>query len=141
MEAFEYYRRQCPLFGDNKIHCNYCGMDSNAIQCSSFYSLPEVLIINLNRGHGNIYNVDIKIQEYLNLSNYAESNIDNNSNYKCIGIITHFGPSGNAGHFIAFCFVKDKNKWFKFNDSMVTPSNFQEASISGDLYVLFYERQ
>ena len=108
MEAFEYYRRQCPLCGDNKIHCNYCGMDSNAIQCSSFYSLPEVLIINLNRGHGNIYNVDIKIQEYLNLSNYAESNIDNNSNYKCIGIITHFGPSGNVDILLLFVLLKIK---------------------------------
>ena len=141
MQAFEYYRRQCPLFGENQIHCNLCGRDSNAIQCSSFYSLPEILIINLNRGHGNIYNVGIIIEEYLNLSNYAESNIYNNSNYRCIGIITHLGPSGNTGHFIAFCFVKDKNKWFKFNDSIVEPSNFQDASTLGDSYVLFYERQ
>ena len=65
----------------------------------------------------------------------------NSLHYKLISIITHFGPSGTAGHFIAFCFIKDKNKWYKFNDSNVTESNFQEASTSGDTYILFYERQ
>ena len=141
LEGFEFYRRQCSLIGENCIYCNCCKQNSPAFQSSSFYSLPEVLIINLNRGHGNIYSVGIKFPEKLNLSNYAESKIDNNSNYKLISIITHFGPSGTAGHFIAFCFIKDKNKWYKFNDSNVTESNFQEASSSGDTYILFYERQ
>ena len=141
IEGLDFYRRQCPLVGDNCFYCNYCQMNCPAFQYSSFYSLPKVLIINLNRGHGNIYKVGIQFPEKLNLTNYAETTVDNNSNYKLISIITHFGESGVGGHFIAFCFVKNKKKWYKFNDSMVTESNFQEAASSGDTYILFYERQ
>ena len=142
MDGFDYYKRECNLLGQNRIQCNLCGNYSNAIQCSSFYSLPEVLIINLNRGTGNIYDVGIVFPEKINLSNYAETSyIDNNSNYRLIGVITHLGPSGASGHFIAFCFVKDKNKWYKFNDSIVTESDFMEASHNGQVYILFYERQ
>ena len=141
IDGLDFYRRQCPLIGDNCFYCNYCRMNCPACQYSGFYSLPKVLIINLNRGHGNIYKVGIQFQEKLDLTNYAESTIDNNSNYKLISIITHFGESGTGGHFIAFCFVKNKKKWYKFNDSIVTESNFQEAASSGDTYILFYERQ
>ena len=141
IEGLEFYRRKCPLVGENSFYCNNCRMNCPALQYSSFYSLPKVLIINLNRGHGNIYKVGIQFPEKLNLTNYAESTVDNNSNYKLISIITHFGESGTGGHFIAFCFVKNKNKWYKFNDSIVTESNFQEAASSGSTYILFYERQ
>ena len=74
---------------------------------------------------------------------FVETKIDNKK-YRLISVITHFGPSGTAGHFIAFCFVKNKNKWYKFNDSIVTESSFNEASTSsnsGSIYILFYERQ
>ena len=142
MDCFAYYKRECNLVGQNRIQCNLCGNYSNAIQCSSFYSLPEVLIINLNRGTGNIYDVGIVFPYKINLSNYAETScIDNNSNYRLIGVITHLGPSGASGHSIAFCFVKDKNKWYKFNDSIVTESDFMEVSHSGQVDILFYERQ
>lgn len=141
IEGFEFYKRQYKLEGENKIYCNICGMNSNAIQCSSFYSLPEILVINLNRGHGNQFNIEIDFQENINLSNYAEMYFEKNNNFKLIGVIMHFGPSGTSGHFIAFCFEKDKNKWYKFNDSLVSESSSQEASTSGDSYVLFYERQ
>ena len=140
-EGLEFYRRECNLVGENRIQCNLCGMYSNGTQSSSFYSLPKIFIINLNRGHGNIYNVGIVFPEKINLTNFAESTIDNNSNYKLIGVITHLGPSGDAGHFIAFCFVQDKDRWYKFNDSIVTESNFMEVSNTGDSYILFYERQ
>lgn len=141
MDGFEYYKREYPLIGQNQIHCNLCGIDSNGIQCSCFYSLPEIIVINLNRGRGNIFNVKIEFPEKIDLSQYAEMYIKKNNNFRLIGVITHFGPSGTSGHYIAYCFLEDKNRWYKFNDSLVTESTFQEASNNGDAYVLFYERQ
>lgn len=140
MEGFNYYKRESLMTGENQISCNFCGLTCNAIQCNSLYSLPDILIINLNRGRGNIYNVKIDILESIDLSNQVESKIDNNK-YRLICVITHFGPNGTAGHFIAFCFVQGKNKWYKFNDSIVSESDFKEASNSGDIYILFYQRQ
>ena len=141
MDGFNYYKRESLMTGENQISCNFCGLRCNATQCNSLYSLPDILIINLNRGRGNIYNVKIQIPENIDLSNQVESKIDNNHNYRLICLITHFGPNGTSGHFIAFCFVQGKNKWYKFNDSIVSESDFKEASNSGDIYILFYQRQ
>ena len=141
IDGFNYYKRDSIMAGENEISCNFCGLRSSATQCNSLYSLPDILIINLNRGRGNIYNVKIQIPENIDLSNQVESNIDNNHNYRLICLITHFGPNGTSGHFIAFCFVQGKNKWYKFNDSIVSESDFKEASNSGDIYILFYQRQ
>ena len=141
IDGFNYYKRDSIMAGENEISCNFCGLRSSATQCNSLYSLPDILIINLNRGRGNIYNVKIQIPENIDLSNQVESKIDNNHNYRLICLITHFGPNGTSGHFIAFCFVQGKNKWYKFNDSIVSESDFKEASNSGDIYILFYQRQ
>ena len=51
------------------------------------------------------------------------------------------GESGTGGHYIAFCFLENRQKWFKFNDSIVTESDFNTASTFGDSYVLFYKRK
>ena len=141
MDGFNYYKRDSIMTGENQISCNFCGLRTNATQCNSLYSLPDILIINLNRGRGNIFNVKIQIPENIDLSNQVESKVDNNHNYRLICLITHFGPNGTSGHFIAFCFVQGKNKWYKFNDSIVSESDFKEASNSGDIYILFYQRQ
>jgi ubiquitin C-terminal hydrolase len=139
LEGFNYYKKIGPMLG--QFYCNNCHLQSTALQCNTLYSLPEILIINLNRGRGNIFKVGIEFPEILNLSNEVESKIYNCSNYKLIGVITHFGESGTSGHFIAFCFVQEKNKWYKFNDSIVSESNFQDASTIGDTYILFYQRK
>lgn len=140
MDGFDNYKKQSLMTGENKICCSYCGMRTEAYQSSSLYSLPEILIINLNRGQGNMFDVSVEIPNEINLTNQVESNIDNNSKFKLICIITHLGPSGTSGHFIAFCLIQDNNKWYKFNDSIVTESNFTEATKTGDTYVLFYQR-
>ena len=77
IDGFNYYKRDSIMAGENEISCNFCGLRSSATQCNSLYSLPDILIINLNRGRGNIYNVKIQIPENIDLSNQVESNIDN----------------------------------------------------------------
>ena len=91
----------------------------------------------MNRGRGKEFNVDIVFEEYLNLKNYAYNK--NNSNfYELIGVISHYGTSDMAGHFIAFCKNSNNNKWYKFNDGFVDESSFSEAKDNGMPYVLFY---
>ena len=139
MDGFDYYRRKVPLIGNNMIFCNNCQGQTNAFQYNAMFSSPDYLILNLNRGKNKILNVHVNITEYINITNYVESQVDN-GNFKLISVITHIGESGTSGHFIAFCFVERENGWFKFNDSIVTRSSFQEASTMGDSYVLIYQR-
>ena len=139
MDGFDHFQRQSYLTGDNIMYCNFCKQKANGIQYDSLYSSPEYLIINLNRGKGKIYNVRVNIEEFIDISKYVESKMDN-TNYRLISLITHYGKSGTAGHYIAFCYVQRENAWFKFNDAIVERSSFDIAKNDGDSYVLIYQR-
>ena len=136
-ECFEFYQKNDFMSGENQIYCNNCRCMSNSENITKLIICPYVLVINLNRGKGLQFDVKLIIEEYLNIRNfvyYAESP----TFYELIGIVTHFGPSGMSGHFIAFCKSYLDNKWYKYNDSIGTNSSFEEARSTGVPYILFY---
>ena len=141
MDGFDHFQREVPLINDNMMFCNNCQGKTNGLQYDSLYSSPEYLIINLNRGKGKIYNIKVYLEEFIDLNNYVESKVYNNK-YRLISIIKHFGQSGTAGHYIAFCYVEREGDWFKFNDALVERSSFKEGADinNGDSYVLIYKR-
>ena len=141
MDGFDHFQRQVPLVNENMMYCNNCQGKTNGLQYDSLYSSPEYLIINLNRGKGKIYNIKVYLEEFIDLNNYVESKVYNNK-YRLISIIKHFGQSGTAGHYIAFCYVEREGDWFKFNDALVERSSFKEGADinNGDSYVLIYKR-
>ena len=141
-ECFEYYQKDDYMSGANQIYCNNCHQMSNSINNSKLIICPNILVINLNRGKGLQFNIKIVLEENLDLYNfiYKKSNNINPSFYELIGIVTHFGPSDMGGHFIAFCkSFKDKN-WYKYNDTQVNISSFEEAISVGVPYILFYSQ-
>ena len=134
MDCFDFYQK---IVTYQNYYCNYCQGNFSAFSQTRIVDAPKTIIINLNRGRGKEFNVDIVFEEYLNLKNYAYNK--NNSNfYELIGVISHYGTSDMAGHFIAFCKNSNNNKWYKFNDGFVDESSFSEAKDNGMPYVLFY---
>jgi uncharacterized UBP type Zn finger protein len=138
MDCFEYNRNKDVII--NEINCQNCKMPVSVSSKTNYYTLPDVLIINLGRDKNNLDEVPISFDESIDLTKEVESKIDRNI-YDLICIITHFGKSGTEGHYMAYCKKQDNQKWYQFNDSVVTESNFQEASTSGRAYILFYQRQ
>ena len=62
--------------------------------------------------------------------------------YNLIGVITHIGDSGESGHFIAHCLSPIDNKWYTYNDAIVTEmQEFQRIIDLGMPYLLFYQRK
>ena len=146
MDAFQHYKKDNQLGGQNKLYCQQCGNTCDHIQSNHFYTLPEYLVINLNRGEGNKFQVGSTFPEILDLTNEVQTNLESHK-YRLIGVITHLGPHGTGGHYIAYGFLEEKNKWYKFDDSRVTESSFNEAKTSKpfdnyrcDPYILFYHR-
>ena len=146
MDAFQHYKKDNQLGGQNKLYCQQCGNTCDHIQSNHFYTLPEYLVINLNRGEGNKFQVGSTFPEILDLKNEVQTNLESHK-YRLIGVITHLGPHGTGGHYIAYGFLEEKNKWYKFDDSRVTESSFNEAKTSKpfdnyrcDPYILFYHR-
>ena len=129
--------------GDNEMWCRNCNQNSPSQYMTMLYSAPVDLILILNRGKGNIYNVKLNFSEIIDIGNYVCLKNSNNLIYHLYAIVTHIGPSNMGGHFIAFCKSPIDNKWYKYNDAMVDyVGNFYNDIVNfGVPYILFYESQ
>ena len=141
MQCFEYDQRICLMSGDNMMYCNRCKRNTNCNMCTNLVYAPNVLIILLNRGKGKQFDIKLNFKEDLDITNYIEMP-NSGSLYKLIGVITHLGESSMSGHFIAFCKDPFDNKWYKFNDAIVTPViDFKKEVIDfGMPYLLFFQK-
>jgi len=137
IECFEYYQKTEHMRGENQIYCNNCKTMADCNNITKIIICPNILVINLNRGKGLEFNVKIEFDEYLDLINFVHFK-ETPSFYELIGMVTHFGPSSMSGHFIAFCKSFIDGQWYKYNDSQVNLSSFNEAKSTGVPYILFY---
>ena len=107
-----------------------------------FWSLPEILIIDLKRWNNyngytknNIY-VDIPIKD-LNMNKYSYNNNEFEL-YDLYGICNHIGNI-NGGHYTSY--IKNaNNKWYSFDDNTVNNINGSEI-LSNNAYCLFYRKK
>jgi len=140
-DCFEINEEKEEFNGPNQIFCNSCHKYSNAFSYNKLYNCPEVLTIILNRGKGIQFDVEFKFPMYINIEKYV---IDKSceTNYELIGVLTHLGPSGMSGHFIAYCKSPADKQWYCYNDSQVSSCTDVESEINsrGIPYVLFYQR-
>jgi ubiquitin carboxyl-terminal hydrolase 2/21 len=140
-DCFEQNEEKETFTGSNQIYCNNCFNNSDALSYNRLYNCPEVLTIILNRGKGLEFNVEFEFPYNINIEKYV---IDKscNTNYELIGVITHLGPSGMSGHFIAYCKSPSDKNWYRYNDSQVTPCVDAKSEINsnGIPYVLYYQR-
>ena len=126
------------MTGDNQMYCNNCNKLCNAFYSSIIYSGPSYLIINLNRGKGAVYECKVNFPEQLNLYNYASFK-DGYTVYGLYAVICHLGPSSMSGHFVAYCRNRIDNKWYLYNDGIVTSCTRPQQYKDGMPYILFYK--
>ena len=138
LECFEYHQKIDYMNGQNQMYCNICGINRDTYYGTLIYSLPNFLIINLNRGKGAVYKCNVKFPETLNLLNFVSFKTGNTT-MKLYAVICHLGPSSMSGHFIAFCKHRITKKWYCYNDSIVTECKDQKEFYKGMPYILFYQ--
>ena len=136
-DCFEYNQRSKHIIGQNKIFCDKCKQMEESASFTSLITGPKVLIINLNRGKGLQFDVKLDLDEIIDINEFIYFKNTPNK-YQLIGVVTHFGQPGKSGHYIAICKSFVDNNWYKYDDSIVTLSNFQEAKTLGIPCVLFY---
>jgi uncharacterized ubiquitin-like protein YukD len=144
--CFEYYQEKEYLSNDNQIYCNSCNTRSNATTGNKLYTCPQVMTIILNRGKGLEFDVNFEYPPYINIDKYVVTKASNGTTYKyeLIGVLSHYGESSMAGHFIAFCKSPVDGNWYCYNDAIVTETDEPKNQINGNFdgipYVLFYQR-
>ena len=137
-ECFDYYQKLDLMTGQNQMYCNICNGNIDTYYGTTVYSLPNYLIINLNRGKGATYKCKVIFPEVLNLLNYVSAK-NGNTAMKLYAVICHYGPSSMSGHFIAYCRHRINQKWYKYNDSIVTECTKPNEYYNGMPYILFYQ--
>ena len=128
--------------GPNKNYCNLCKQLYDSIYTSKLFICPNYLVMILNRGKGNIYNIKLDFSETIDISQFVLQKEKPKLIYNLYGVITHIGKSGPSAHFVASCRSPVDFKWYRYNDAIVTPiTNIQKDIIDfGVPYILFYQK-
>ena len=138
-----YYNQKSELFtGENRNYCNICKQLYDSIYTTNIFVSPNVLILILNRGKDNKFDVKLNFTETIDITEFVSQREMPKIIYNLYGVITHIGESGPNAHFIASCKSPIDNKWYKYNDAFVNPiNNVQKEVIEfGTPYILFYQK-
>ena len=140
-ECFIYNQKSEYFTGENRNYCNHCKQLSDSIYTCKVFSAPNILVIILNRGKGNIFKVKLDFTLQIDITDFVELKTER-SIYDLYGIITHIGESGPNAHFIASCRSPVDKIWYRYNDSLVSVINdLQRDMIDfGVPYILFYQK-
>ncbi|XVF36605.1 hypothetical protein REPUB_Repub19eG0071500 [Reevesia pubescens] len=131
------------LDGENKYQCSRCKSYEKAKKKLTILEAPNVLTIALKRfqsGKFGKLNKAIRFPDILNLAPYMSGTSDKSPIYRLYGVVVHLDIMNAAfsGHYM--CYVKNvQNKWFKVDDSTVTPTELERVLTRG-AYMLLYAR-
>ena len=141
-ECFYYNQKTENFTGENRNYCNICNQLYDSLYTTKIFVSPNVLVLILNRGKGNIYDVKLDFTEIIDITEFVLQKDKPQISYSLYGVITHIGESGPNAHFVASCKSSIDNKWYRFNDAFVNPiTNFQKEVIEfGTPYILFYQK-
>jgi ubiquitin C-terminal hydrolase len=141
-ECFYYYQKTDTFTGQNQNYCNICQQLNDSLYTTRLYTGPNILIIILNRGKDNVFNVKLDFSERIDISDFIIAKEKPRIEYDLYGVISHIGKSGPSAHFVASCKSPVDNHWYRYNDSIVNPINdFRKDILDfATPYVLFYQK-
>lgn len=136
---------------DMEYKCEKCKNTENNTMEKRILTKPNTLIICLKRFDYKILpggmgipvkvNDTIEYPHVLNINKYypiIPNDVSENI-YKLVGVINHIGVM-NYGHYFSYCYDKEKDCWFNYNDNHVTKIESKDVINNPNAYVLFYER-
>ena len=121
--------------------CIICHKKTNQKRELKISQPPENLILSIQRINGRVKKkntIDVRFDEEINLKDFVDFDCFNGSNckYTLYGIGNHSGTI-DFGHYYAY--IKIKDEWYEFNDSMVSKTTLSRTS--NKVYVLFYKKK
>jgi len=141
-DCFNYNQKSELFTGENRNYCNICKQLYDSIYTSKIFISSNVLVLILNRGKGNIYNVKLDFSETIDITQFVLQKDCPQLIYNLYGVVTHIGESGPNAHFVASCKSPIDNKWYRYNDAFVNPiTDLKKEVIDfATPYILFYQK-
>jgi ubiquitin carboxyl-terminal hydrolase 8 len=140
-DCFDLYCKKEVLEGDNAWYNETTKQKENVKRGIVFWSLPDILIIDLKRwgNNGRKLNkiIDVPI-ENADFTKYVKGYCASSYMYDLYGICNHSGNS-MGGHYTAY--IKNaNNKWYDCNDTIIKEIS-KEKLISEKSYCFFYRKK
>ena len=141
MNGFKDNEEPQELKGNNKFFCSNCKMLKEALITCKIIQPPNKLIINIDYGKNKKYHPsNIKFGDTIDITKFVNFNFGTPIRYELTGICTHFGYSGEYGHYITFCKHKEQRNWYSFSDSSCNEIKYKNDIYKGSPYILLYEK-
>ena len=141
-DCFDLFVTGETLDGDNAWFNSETQKKENVIKKISFWSFPNILIIDFKRFNSKNQKNQILIDfpiDNLDLTKYVIGYKKNSYKYELYGVCNHSGGV-LGGHYTAY--IKNANdKWYHFNDTSVKEVGIIESIISPKAYCLFYRKK
>ncbi|XP_061399161.1 ubiquitin carboxyl-terminal hydrolase 35 [Musca vetustissima] len=149
-DLIEYYCSSEKLYGDNQYFCERCKKLSDAERYINVISAPKNLILTLKHfKYDQKYHMRAKLMhkvfhdEKVSLKVCSPQTLEEIAtvHYDIYAGVVHSGFSMDSGHYYTYA-ADATNKWYKFNDSIVTPSRTEELhnlTPPNTPYILFYQ--
>jgi ubiquitin C-terminal hydrolase len=142
LDCFDLYVCGEILEGDNAYLNEKTGNKEAVRKYISFWSLPNILVIDIKRFATNNRKLQQLVTfplENLDLSAYVTGYNNNSYTYDLYGVCNHSGGL-MGGHYTSF--VKNANgKWYHFNDTSVSEVGINEQIITPKAYCFFYRKK
>uniref|UniRef100_A0A1A9ZB63 USP domain-containing protein n=1 Tax=Glossina pallidipes TaxID=7398 RepID=A0A1A9ZB63_GLOPL len=149
-DLIEYYCSPEKLDGDNQYYCERCRKLSDAERFINVISAPKNLILTLKHfKYDQKYNMRAKLMhkvfhdEKVSVKVCSPETLEEVAtvHYDLYAGVVHSGFSMDSGHYYTYA-ADATNKWYKFNDNIVTLSKTEELhnlSPPNTPYILFYQ--
>ena len=142
IDCFDLYTSYEILENENAWYNEVTKEKEDVYKSSKFWSFPKILIIDIKRYN----NKNIKNQKYidfpldnLDLSSYVSGYKKENYIYDLYGVCNHSGGV-LGGHYTSYVKTKN-NKWYHFNDTVVSEIKNSDSIITPKAYCLFYRKK
>ena len=139
-DCFEEYVEPEIFTGENKNYCLKCKQLFDAEYTAKIYSTPNVLVLILNYGKNYIHNIKLDFYETIDITDYVILK-GRKLIYELQGVVTHYGEKDTYAQFLAFCKSPVDKKWYRYNDTYVSPVNNLKKDVIdfAKPYILFYQ--
>ena len=140
-DCFDYNQKSEFFTGPNQNFCNICKEMNDSIYTSKIFVSPKVLILILDRG--KIYDIQLDFSEKIDITSFIIYKDIPRIIYDLYGVITLIDQGSQNDHFIASCKSPIDCKWYRYNDSIVTPINdiIKDVIELKTPYILFYKKK
>jgi ubiquitin C-terminal hydrolase len=140
-DCIDLYCNKELMEGDNAWFNDATKQKENVKRGIIFWSLPDILIIDLKRWNMNGNKIQKVVEAPINnadFSKYVKGYYASSYVYDLYGVCNHSGNS-YGGHYT--CFIKNANgKWYECNDTMISVIS-EDKVISNKSYCFFYRKK